>query len=115
MLIWKRKQKIHLSPRLADSIGQRTLPEKTTGERIIIASVLIILALVILNTKSSKNGEILGVQNAKPVNYRVKEGDTLTELSARYNVYWMTIVEENELTAPYELLPGQTLRIPNQR
>ena len=52
--------------------------------------------------------------NAVPV-YVVKDKDTVEGLSRRYGVSSQTIIDRNNLTAPYMLKPGQSLSIPGAR
>lgn len=51
---------------------------------------------------------------AVPV-YVVKEKDTVDGLSRRYGVSSQTIIDRNNLTAPYTLKPGQSLSMPGAR
>ena len=44
--------------------------------------------------------------------YTVKNGDTLFNISQKYNVRWDSIAQLNDLTEPYILHSGQTLKIP---
>jgi LysM repeat protein len=44
--------------------------------------------------------------------YTVKNGDTLFNISQQYNVRWDLIAQINNLSAPYLLHAGQTLKIP---
>ncbi|TAJ98106.1 MAG: M23 family metallopeptidase [Reyranella sp.] len=52
--------------------------------------------------------------NAVPV-YVVKDKDTVDALSRRYGVPSQTIIDRNNLKAPYTLKPGQTLAMPGAR
>ena len=126
-VMFKRKQKIHLSPRLAETIGQRARQPNAWKTRLAAVVVLSTLSLGALSyfknseivaqnsSLAEARGEILGAESATVINYMVESGDTLIKLSQKFNVYWMTIVEENELKAPYNLKPGQILRIPLPR
>lgn len=44
--------------------------------------------------------------------YNVKSGDTLFNISQKYNVKWDLIAQLNSLTEPYVLHGGQSLKIP---
>ncbi|GAA2263534.1 hypothetical protein GCM10010415_28810 [Streptomyces atrovirens] len=46
--------------------------------------------------------------------YVVKDNDTVHGIAERYGVRWAGIVEANDLRIPFELSPGQQLRIPFQ-
>jgi len=43
--------------------------------------------------------------------YRVKKGDTVFEIMRQTGVYWKDIISLNNLQAPYNISPGQTLRL----
>ncbi|WP_185843907.1 caspase, EACC1-associated type [Streptomyces sp. WAC 05379] len=47
--------------------------------------------------------------------YVVKDGDTVYTVAARYGVRWAAVVEANGLPTPFDLRPGQQLRIPFER
>lgn len=44
--------------------------------------------------------------------YKIKKGDTLFNLSQEYKVNWMTLATLNNLKSPFSLKPGQTIKIP---
>ncbi len=52
--------------------------------------------------------------NAVPV-YVVKDKDTVEGLSRRYGVPTQTIIDRNNLKAPYTIKPGQSLAMPGAR
>ena len=43
--------------------------------------------------------------------YSVKKGDTVFEIMRQTGVYWKDIIKLNNLTPPYAISPGQTLRL----
>ena len=43
--------------------------------------------------------------------YSVKKGDTVFEIMRQTGVYWKDIISMNNLTPPYAISPGQTLRL----
>ena len=47
--------------------------------------------------------------------YVVKRRDTVDGIASRYGVSRQSIVERNNLQAPYVLQPGQTLQVPGAR
>ncbi len=47
--------------------------------------------------------------------YKVKRGDTLSEIAQKYNVTVEDIIEENNLKPPYIIYKGQKLKIPTNR
>lgn len=44
--------------------------------------------------------------------YIVRRGEYLTELGVRFNMEWMLLAEFNDISAPYTIHPGQSLRVP---
>ena len=52
--------------------------------------------------------------NAVPV-YVVKDKDTVDSISRRYGVSSQTIIDRNNLKAPYTIKPGQSLAMPGAR
>jgi len=44
--------------------------------------------------------------------YRVKRGDTLKKIAARYRVSWRTLARVNGIAPPYKIYRGQYLKIP---
>lgn len=121
-----RKKNFELSPRLSLSVG-RTY----TKNRILKISGIICLLLALGLTinaitlisgrtgKSPREGEVLGtldVKDTKPalIEYEVKKGDTLFNLSQKYNVSWVTLANLNNLKSPFTLKPGQKIQIPKQ-
>ncbi len=54
-----------------------------------------------VNTASAGNGST----------YSVKKGDTVFEIMRQTGVYWKDIISINNLQPPYNISPGQTLRL----
>jgi LysM repeat protein len=75
-----------------------------------------------VNTAEPK--EILGVQTSERApdqnqpsenqftGYTVKAGDTLFNISQKYNIKWDLIAQVNNLSEPYVLHTGQSIKIP---
>lgn len=51
-------------------------------------------------------------QTAEFTEYTVQNGDTLFNISQKYNLRWDSIAQINNLSEPYVLHAGQTLKIP---
>jgi len=73
------------------------------------------------STTISDQKQVLGASTQQPApaatapeftQYNVKNGDTLFNISQQYNVRWDSIAQINNLTEPYVLHAGQTLKIP---
>lgn len=62
--------------------------------------------------------QILGEQQPSPKmdydTYTVKKGDTLFNLSQRYEISWQTLAQINNLAEPYILKIGQQLKVPKK-
>ena len=61
--------------------------------------------------------QVLGAQTAEPqaaqfTSYIVKSGDTLFNISQKYNIKWDLMAQVNGLSEPYVLHIGQTIKIP---
>lgn len=52
------------------------------------------------------------VQDTEFTQYTVNAGDTLFNISQKYNLRWDSIAQINSLSEPYVLHAGQTLKIP---
>ena len=45
--------------------------------------------------------------------YEVKKGDTIFEIMRVTGVYWKDIIKHNNLKPPYNLIPGETIKLPS--
>ncbi|PIR42932.1 hypothetical protein COV25_00175 [candidate division WWE3 bacterium CG10_big_fil_rev_8_21_14_0_10_35_32] len=62
-----------------------------------------------------KVGETLVIPPVEGTLHIVKKGDTIKSLSNKYNVAAQTIVDFNYIDAPYELVVGQVVTIPDAK
>lgn len=60
-------------------------------------------------------GQSLTIPPVEGTTHTVARGDTVESLGRRYNVPSQTIVDFNYLDAPYELVVGQVITVPNAR
>lgn len=121
-----RKKSFELSPRLSLSVGRAYSKNrilKISGIIcLLLAAGLTLNAIGLIVSKSQKpalEGEVLGtidVKDKKPafLEYEVKKGDTLFNLSQKYNISWVTLANLNNLKSPFTLKPGQIIQIPKQ-
>jgi hypothetical protein len=49
------------------------------------------------------------------IEYEVSEGENISSIANKFNVSWSVIVKANKLKAPYELEPGQTIKVPPEK
>lgn len=62
-------------------------------------------------------GQVLKIPTNTPetlpeVTHTVQNGQTIYSISLIYGVHWLSIAQENNITAPYVIYPGQSLTIP---
>lgn len=122
-----RKKNFELSPRLSLSVG-RTYSKNQILKVGGIICLLLALGLTInainlivsrADKTSKEEGEVLGSVDIKNIQlefieYEVQKGDTLFNLSQKYNVSWVTLANLNNLKSPFTLKPGQKIQIPKQ-
>ena len=74
-------------------------------------------------SQNAINPEILGASDVKQTNgedslqfttYTILKGDTLFNISQKFNISWTTLATLNNLKSPFYLKPGQTLKVPKQ-
>ena len=132
--------KPHLSAELRAQITpskRKDLKLATAGVFFLIASLLLLVNLwpKKSSTLSSNNKTVAGLTQTSPASpetsqkqvlgtstqadatpqftqYTVKNGDTLFNISQKYNVRWDSIAQLNNLSEPYILHAGQIINIP---
>jgi LysM repeat protein len=123
-----RNKKFELSPRLKLGIGRGY-----SQNQILKFSAILCLALalgltvnafrLVLKDKNqnSANPQVLGASDTKPANgqapvqftaYTVAQGDTLFNISQKFNIDWTTLATLNNLKSPFVLKLGQVINIP---
>lgn len=119
-------KKFELSPRLKFGVGRGY-----SENQILKISAFICLALAIALASNAvrlaiKAGDepaaaqVLGAsdtQAAQPqslefTSYTVQKGDTLFNISQKFNIEWSTLAVLNNLKSPFVLKPGQVINIP---
>ena len=61
--------------------------------------------------------DVKGEENAGSIeftNYTVQKGDTLFNISQKYNISWTTLATLNNLKSPFYLKAGQQIKVPKQ-
>ncbi|MFP3990968.1 peptidoglycan-binding protein [Streptomyces sp. E11-3] len=61
---------------------------------------------------SLAKAKVSGGSSGNVTTYTVKSGDTLSAIGTRLGVKWQDIAKANDISEPYVITPGQTLKIP---
>ncbi|HVY68055.1 MAG TPA: LysM peptidoglycan-binding domain-containing protein [Patescibacteria group bacterium] len=126
-------KKFELSPRLKLGVG-RTYSQN----QILKVAAFICLALAVglaanavrllagKGAPPQNNPQVLGASDIKPqasstapnsielIDYTVVKGDTLFNISQKFNISWTTLATLNNLKSPFYLKPGQIIKVPKQ-
>jgi LysM repeat protein len=124
------KNKFELSPRLKLGVGrgysQNQILKISSIICLIIAVGLSVNAVRLISHQSNLTNpkpQVLGATDIKEqsdtvgnqfTDYKVTKGDTLFNISQKFNISWATIASLNNLKSPFSIKPGQTLKIPKQ-
>lgn len=116
------KSRIRLSRHLHTQITPYPEANRWFRRGAVLTILIVVGAIYALAKKTAPNEtqtpskQILGEQEkAVPLEYEsylVKKGDTLFNLSQRFDVSWQTLTKLNNLEEPYLLKIGQKLKIP---
>jgi len=128
-----RNKKFELSPRLKLGVGRGYSQNQILKFSAIICLVLAVAlafnAFRLIAKNQSQAGaantapQVLGASDVRNVtgsdnleftNYVVAKGDTLFNISQKFNIDWTTLATLNNLQAPFSLKPGQILKVPKQ-
>lgn len=127
MAFYRNKKKLELSPRLKFGVGrgfsQSKLLKSVSVLFLIVAVGLSLNAVRLIfsgNSAQDPNSpQVLGASNVKEqtgevkiIEYTVQEGDTLFNISQKYDINWTTLATLNDIKAPFKLKPAQVLKIP---
>lgn len=123
-----RNKKFELSPRLRLGVGrgysQNQILKFAAAICLLLAIALSFNAFrLVLKGKNqpTANGnspQVLGASSVKPdasvqfTAYTVQKGDTLFNISQKFNIDWTTLATLNNLKSPFFLKPGQVINIP---
>jgi len=125
-----RSKKVELSPRLKLGVGRgysnNQVLKFSAFFCLVLATILTFNAFrLISKNKGEANATpaVLGASDVRDPNqqadvqfitYAVTKGDTLFNVSQKYNIDWATLATLNNLKSPFALKVGQTLKIPKQ-
>ena len=125
-----RRKQIELSPRLKLGVGRGHSNKLLKYGAFACLSLAVILAahaswLVLKGGQPGDAGapRVLGATDIRQVSdggqpapriieYQVGKGDTLFNISQKFNISWTTVATLNNLSSPFTLKPGQILKIP---
>lgn len=130
--MFKTRKTFELSPRLRLGVGRGYSQNQILKYSAILC--LVIAAGLSLNavrlvffsnisavTPAQAEPQVLGASDTKDatsgtavqfIEYKVQKGDTLFNISQKYNINWTTLATLNNLKSPFTLKLGQTLKIP---
>ena len=88
----------------------------------IVASPATLIKTLVLSTVVISTGVITGCATKPQVNnatryatapdfYTVRSGDTLSGIAARYGLNYISVAEMNDISAPYRIYVGQSIRL----
>ena len=126
-----QSKKFELSPRLKLGVGRGHTQNQILKTAAIICLVFALgltfnaVSLMVKSQPSAENGnpEVLGTSDIKSqtqdsaiqfTTYTVQKGDTLFNISQKFNISWTTLATLNNLKSPFYLKPGQNLKVPKQ-
>src|SRR5258708_40021243 len=120
-------KKVKISPQLQLGVSRNYSKNRVLkwlgGIFLVIAAILAINAGRLILSKnnsgavSESSPQVLGVETNQQANfteYKVQKGDTIFYIGQKYNISWTTLATLNNLSSPFTLKVGQTLKIPKQ-
>ena len=131
--MYNQKNKFELSPRLKLGVGRGY----SHHNRILKISALLCLILAaglafhaiqlvwnsknVMSTAGAASPQVLGASDTKTdpsavefIEYKVQKGDTLFNVSQKFQINWSTLAALNDLKGSLSLKPGQILKVPKQ-
>lgn len=124
-------RKFELSPRLKLGVG-RGYSQNQILKLSALICLLVAIGLsfnafrLIFNTKNqdpTATPQVLGANDIKTnnpedsmkfINHTVVKGDTLFNISQKFNISWTTLATLNNLKSPFYLKLGQVIKVPKQ-
>ncbi len=125
------REKFQLSPKLKLGVGRGFTTNKAlkygASACLIIAAGLTLNALKIMFTHHDSGNsltvpQVLGASDTKTsaayapevqfIQYTVQKGDTLFDISQKFNIEWTTLATLNNIQSPFTVKAGQILNIP---
>ncbi len=130
--MFNAKKKVDLSPRLKLAVGrgysQNQILKFSAVFFLTIALILSANAIrllfsgkyIVSSAAGEGAGQVLGASDTKTddgsmqfISYKITKGDTLFNISQKFNIDWNTLATLNNLKTPYLVKPGDTIKIPH--
>jgi LysM repeat protein len=132
--MFNSRKKFDLSPRLKFGVGrgysQNQILKYATMACLVVAVALTVNTVRILfshsgmtNASADTSPKVLGASDSKTIDtsstnefidYKIQKGDTLFNISQKYNIDWGTLATLNNIQSPFTVKSGQTINIPKQ-
>lgn len=127
MLFNQRQKRIRLSNKLGWGVRRGVLPRTKYW---IFGSLAFVVALVLIvstiTSSTPPDGEVLGesTTEASPesvtpslefIDYTVQAEDTLFNISQQFGTPWTAIAQLNGLEPPFNIRPGQIIKVPIEK
>ncbi len=124
----RKPKKVELSPRLKFGVDRARTPNQILKISAVVCLVLAIgltandIRLLYSSKTTNYTGKVLGASDTRTVTvpdvqfiqYTVQKGDTLFDVSQKFNITWSTLATVNNIQSPFVLKPGEILKIPKQ-
>jgi len=122
-----RNKKFELSPRLKLGVGRGYSQNQILKISAIICLILALglafnaFRLITAKGQPESGPQVLGATDVKQntgqaaaqtTSYTVQKGDTLFNISQKFNIDWTTLATLNNLKTPYLVKPGDVVIIP---
>lgn len=124
-----QNKKFELSPRLKLGVGRGFSQNQILKISAILCLLFAIglslnaVRLIFTNknqpSKESVTPQVLGASDFSTetmefMTYTVNKGDTLFNISQKFDINWTALATLNNLKSPYYLKPGQSIKVPKQ-
>lgn len=123
----RSRNKVQLSPQLKLGVGRGYSKNhlfKYTGFTFLALSLVLVGWTIYTVARHASrpqtdpnNPQVLGATDnpSQPfIDYTVQKGDTIFNIAQKYKMNWATLATINNLTTPFTLKAGQTIKVPNQ-
>jgi hypothetical protein len=130
--MFRKQKKFELSPRLKLGVGRGYSQNQVlkygaffclliAGGLTLNAVRLVFFSNISASTAAQAAPQVLGASDTKDeavaptvqfIEYKIQKGDTLFNVSQKFNISWTTLATLNNLKSPFTLKTGQVIKIP---